>query len=191
MSLTINQMRESGRQARRDIDDGDRATFSSRICQRFLHTALFFRSKSIACYLATPDEVDTSTIIERAWNAKKRVFVPLIENRIHMRFVEITRNTRLERNQFGILEPSSGPVISPEKLDVVVTPLVVFDQSRNRIGSGGGYYDRCFSFQKQNRKWQHPKLVGVAFDCQEVEKISPNPWDIRLYRVFTETSQRL
>jgi 5-formyltetrahydrofolate cyclo-ligase len=181
-------MRETGRQARRDIDDSDRAKFSSHICRRFLRTALFLRSKSIACYLATSDEVDTSMIIERAWKANKRVFVPLIENHTHMRFVEITRNTRLERNQFGIWEPNSGPDISPEKLDVVVTPLVVFDQSRNRIGSGGGYYDRCFSFLKQNRKWQRPKLTGVAFDCQEIEKISPNPWDIRLYRVFTETS---
>lgn len=188
MSQTLKQMRDSGRQARHDIGDSDRAKFSSRICRHFLNTALFFRSKSIACYLATSDEVDTSMIIERAWSAKKRVFVPLIENRIHMRFLEITRNTRLERNQFGIWEPHSGKEISPEKLDVVVTPMVVFDQSRNRIGAGGGYYDRCFSFLKQNKKWQRPKLAGVAFDCQEVEKISPNPWDIRLYRVFTETN---
>jgi len=184
----MKQMRESGRRARHDIGDSNRANFSSRICRHFLRTALFFRSKTIACYLATSDEVDTSMIIERAWSAKKRVFVPLIENRTHMRFVEITRNTRLERNQFGIWEPHSGNEISPEKLDVVVTPLVAFDHSRNRIGLGGGYYDRCFAFLKQNRKWQRPKLTGVAFDCQEVEKISPNAWDIRLYRVFTETS---
>ncbi len=188
MSITMKQMRESGRRARHDIGDSNRAKYSSRICRHFLHSALFFRSKSIACYLAMSDEVDTSMIIERAWSAKKRVFVPQIENHMHMHFVEITRNTRLERNQFGIWEPHSGKAISPEKLDVVITPLVVFDQSRNRIGSGGGYYDRCSSFLKQNRKWQRPKLVGVAFDCQEVEKICPNPWDIRLYRVFTETS---
>jgi 5-formyltetrahydrofolate cyclo-ligase len=187
MSIAMKQMRESGKRARHDIGDSNRAKYSSRICRHFLHSALFFRSKSIACYLAMSDEVDTSMIIERAWSAKKRVFVPQIENHMHMRFMEITRNTRLERNQFGIWEPHSGKAISPEKLDVVVTPLVVFDQSRNRIGTGGGYYDRCFSFLKQNRKWQRPKLAGVAFDCQEVEKISPNPWDIRLYRVFTET----
>ncbi len=182
-----SEMRERARKARDDIPEELHTKYSLRICHRFLHSGLFFRAKNIACYLRSRGEVDTSLIFERAWRAKKRIFVPIVENHRKMRFVKIERNTRLERNQFGIWEPVFGTEISPEKRDVVVTPLVVFDEKWNRIGMGGGYFDRYFSFLKSKRQWFRPKLVGFAFECQKVEKIRTNPWDIRLYRVFTES----
>ncbi len=188
MKPSIPQMRDHGRRARRDIDEDAHAKYSLNICRNFLSSRLFFRSKCIACYLSAAREVDTSMIIERAWRAKKRVFVPLIENQRDMRFMEIERNTRLERNQFGIWEPHSSIDIPPKQLDVIVTPVVAFDKKMNRIGMGGGYFDRCFSFLQHRRQWRRPKLAGLAFECQKVEKISPNPWDIRLYHVFTETN---
>ncbi len=184
---TTKQMRDRGRQARHDMHDDVHVKYSLSICSSFLNSALFFRSQCIACYLSTASEVDTSMIIERAWRAEKRVFVPVIQNRREMRFVEIERNTRLERNQFGIWEPHSSIDIPPKQLDVVVTPVVAFDKKMNRIGMGGGYFDRCFSFLHNSGQWHRPKLAGLAFKRQEVEKISPNPWDIRLYHVFTET----
>jgi 5-formyltetrahydrofolate cyclo-ligase len=52
---------------------------------------------------------------------------------------------------------------------------------------GGGYYDRTFSFLEQNSGTSKPQLVGVAFECQFVERITPNPWDIRLLSVVTES----
>ena len=180
------ELRQQGKNARDDIPDELHAKYSLSICRRFLGSGLFFRAKNIACYLSSRGEVDTSLIFERAWQAKKHVFVPVVEMNGEMRFVKIKRNTRLERNQFGIWEPVSGNEISPEKLDVVITPLVAFDEKLNRIGMGGGYFDRCFSFLQRHRHWLKPKLVGFAFECQKVEKIGPNPWDIRLYRVFTE-----
>ena len=185
--ISKRELREFGRQTRHDLPDELHAHYSLNICNRFLHSGLFFRAENIACYLSSANEVDTSLVFERAWRAKKRVFVPVVENHCKMRFVRITRNTRLERNQFGIWEPVFGADISPRKLDVVLTPLVAFDEKMNRIGMGGGYFDRCFSFLQSNRQWFRPKLVGLAFECQKVEKIGTNPWDIRLYRVFTES----
>jgi 5-formyltetrahydrofolate cyclo-ligase len=70
----------------------------------------------------------------------------------------------------------------------VLTPLVAFDEQHNRIGMGGGYYDRSFAFLKNRKQLIQPKLIGLAFDCQRVEKITANPWDIRLYSVITETT---
>jgi 5-formyltetrahydrofolate cyclo-ligase len=183
---STRQLRDRGKKARNNISEHTHAEFSSSICRKFLNSALFFRSNSIACYLSTESEVDTNMIIERAWHAEKRVFVPVIGNRCEMRFMEIKRNTRLERNKFGIWEPDSDNEIPPKQLDVVITPLVAFDENMNRIGMGGGYFDRCFSFLQHQRQWLRPKLAGLAFECQKVEKISPNPWDIRLYHVFTE-----
>jgi 5-formyltetrahydrofolate cyclo-ligase len=52
---------------------------------------------------------------------------------------------------------------------------------------GGGYFDRYFSFLRHRQHWLHPKLIGVAFDCQKVEEIPANPWDIPLYSVITES----
>ena len=86
------------------------------------------------------------------------------------------------------MEPQTGKFVDPHHLDIVITSLVAFDSSRNRIGMGGGYFDRCFAFPKGRKIRLHPKLIGLAFDCQRVGSIAPNPWDIGLYRVITETT---
>ena len=134
------------------------------------------------------DEVDATTIIDRAWSAKKRVFAPVIEANSGMTFQAIVPDTRIEQNSFGIWEPRSGREVAPNLIDLVITPLVAFDNDCHRIGMGGGYFDRAFSFLRNRRHWLRPKLVGVAFECQKVEKIEPSPWDIRLYRVITESN---
>ena len=88
----------------------------------------------------------------------------------------------------SIWEPESGHFIAPRQLQIIITPTVAYDEHNHRIGMGGGYYDRCFSFLRHRRQWVKPKLLGVAFDCQKVERISQNSWDIRLYRTFSETN---
>ena len=165
----------------------ERARASRRITDQFLNSRYFLSSTTIACYVSTWEEVDTSPIIERAWCAKKRVFAPVIDGRGGMIFRQISPDTRLERNYFGLWEPVTGALIAAPKIDLVLTPLVAFDTSRNRIGMGGGYFDRCFAFLRHRRSWLHPKLIGLAFDCQRVEKIQTNPWDIPLYRIVTES----
>jgi 5-formyltetrahydrofolate cyclo-ligase len=181
-----SQLRKSALRARRALTDEQRDNASSTISGNVIRSREFFASKSIACYLPCNDEVDTTRIIERAWRAKKRIFVPVIDSRGEMIFRQLASDTDLYRNYFGIWEPASGDLISPKSIDMVITPLVAFDNKLHRIGMGGGYYDRCFQFLKHRRKWVRPKLVGVAFDCQKVEKITPNPWDIPLYQVVTE-----
>ncbi len=139
----------------------------------------------IGCYLPTRDEVQTTPIIERAWRAGKRIFVPVTDAHGSMNFCEITSDTVIARNQFGIWEPVAGALIRARDLDIVITPVVAFDKHKHRIGMGGGYYDRCFHFLKNRRKWLKPKLIGVAFECQKATRILPNTWDVPLYRVVT------
>jgi 5-formyltetrahydrofolate cyclo-ligase len=180
-------LRTNAKRARRTLDADVRCAASRRITEKFLNSRYFLSSQSIACYLATWDEVDTSAIIERAWRANKRIFAPVIDTQGEMTFNTLRPETTLVRNRFGLWEPESALQIEPSELDVVVTPLVAFDHDCNRIGMGGGYFDRAFAFLKSRQTWLRPKLVGLAFDCQKVEKIAPNPWDIRLYRVFSES----
>ncbi len=182
------RLRKSALAARHSLTDKARAYASSKICNHIIHSHEFMSCKTVACYLPVNDEVDPTTVIERAWRAKKRVFAPVIDQRGNMIFRQLTPDTELERNFFGIWEPVSGTYVSASTIDLVIAPVVAFDDQHNRIGMGGGYYDRCFSFLQHRRNWLRPKLVGAAFDCQKIEKILPNPWDIRLYQVITENS---
>ena len=183
----MNQSRRSALRARREMSAARRAELSALICERVIRSKIFFASKLIACYLPTEDEVDTRAIIEAGWRAKKRIFVPVLRNHGKMLFRELDHRTILVRNHYGIWEPTDGALISPRQLDIAIAPTVAFDENNNRIGMGGGYFDRCFAYLRLRRFWFRPKLVGVAFDCQKVEKITPNRWDIPLYRVFSNT----
>ena len=185
-STTMQNQRHKARAARRAMPSAERDRASRRISDRFLNSRYFLVSDTIGCYISTWDEVDTSAIIERAWRAKKRVFLPVTTAHGKMTFRETFPETELALNRFGFWQPLSGKSIDANDLDVVVTPLVAFDSQGNRIGMGGGYFDRTFAFLGNRHCWRRPKLIGVAFECQRTEKISPNPWDIRVFRVFTE-----
>ena len=182
----MHEFRKKALGARRAMPAEKRASASDIICKNVTSSREFLSASLIACYLPMHDEVDTRLIIERAWRANKCVFVPITRNNGEMFFREIRPDTTLLRNQMTIWEPQSGDFISPRELQLVITPTVAFDKCGQRIGMGGGYYDRCFSFLRHRKCWIKPKLAGVAFKCQEIEEITPNTWDIRLYQIFSE-----
>ena len=186
MTKQVQKFRKHALRSRREMTAEYRTQASQKICDDVTSAREFLSASLIACYLPMHDEVDTRSIIERAWRANKRIFIPITRNNGEMLFREIRPDTTLQRNKMSIWEPQSGDFISPRELQLVVTPTVAFDKHRHRIGMGGGYYDRCFSFLRHRKHWIKPKLAGVAFKCQEIEEISPNTWDIRLYRLFTE-----
>lgn len=181
-------IRRKGREARRDLSAEERRDASARIAATVVHSHFFRRSRRIACYLPMPEEVDTWPIIARAWRMKKRIFAPMLAPDRLLRFREVRPDTTLVTTGFGLQEPVSGDEVTARELDLVITPLVAFDADGNRIGMAGGYYDRTFSFLRGRKSLLRPKLVGVAFACQQAEKLPLNPWDISLYRVITERS---
>ena len=182
----MKKLRASAKAARRSMSSEEHLRASRRIADRFLNSRYFLASDSIACFISMWDEVDTSAIIERAWRAGKRIFLPVLSAHGRMSFHETIPETELALNRFGLWQPVAGRPIDVSKLDVVVTPLVAFDNQRNRIGMGSGFYDRNFAFLHGRRHWLRPKLIGIAFECQRVNEIARNPWDIPVFRVFTE-----
>jgi 5-formyltetrahydrofolate cyclo-ligase len=183
-----DELRISCRRARADLSSVSRDEASTRICDTVIRAGFFRRSRNVACYLPSDVEVDTWPIIARAFTMGKQVSAPVLRKNGSMGFRVLDSDSELLPNQFGLLEPQDGEFIDPHHLDIVITPLVAFDAVGNRVGMGSGYFDRAFSFLRTRRTWLHPKLIGVAFECQRVKKITPNPWDIGLFRVFTETS---
>ena len=183
---TQSKLRNAGRVARETLSDRERHLASEKIAEKVTRSYWFQRASFVACYLSTPDEVATWSIIQRAWNMKKRIFAPVLKKNGFMQFCELTADTSIQVNQLGIAEPVSDKIISPRMLDIVITPVVAFDDIGHRVGMGGGYFDRTFSFLRGRKHLFHPKLIGVAFACQKVERISPNPWDIPLFDTIND-----
>ena len=168
------------------MSDEEQWRASLHIAERVFRAPFFSLCQLIGCYLPKDDEVDTWPIISRAWQMKKRIFAPIIAQTGEMLFREVSADSDLINNQYHIPEPVRGEIITPKHLDIVITPVVAFDSRNHRIGMGGGYFDRTFSFLGGRRAQFKPKLIGLAFACQRVEKISPNPWDIRVFTTITE-----
>jgi len=106
-----------------------------------------------------------------------------------MRFVPLDRGARFRVNCYGIAEPESSPLdqARPLTLDTILLPVVGFDRRGNRLGMGAGYYDRALRHRRDPaRRWRRPRLVGLAFACQQTDDIVPSRWDVPLDAVVTE-----
>ncbi len=100
-----------------------------------------------------------------------------------MVFSKYTSHQQLLKNKFGILEPTSNQVIRADELNVCFVPLVAFNRQGVRLGMGGGYYDRYFQHNKDNKN--PTKLIGIAYDFQESDTITAESWDIPLDIIIT------
>jgi 5-formyltetrahydrofolate cyclo-ligase len=179
--------RQAGQRARLALDAAARERHSARICNHTARSGLWHSAERVGLYFAAAAEVDVSDLFAEAFATGRSVFVPVVGATGRMRFVRLERDAALRRNRYGIWEPEgSSEAIPARQLDLVVTPLVAFDDAGNRIGMGAGYYDRCFSFLRHRTRWLHPKLLGAAFSCQCVSSIPAAAWDIPLFAVATE-----
>jgi 5-formyltetrahydrofolate cyclo-ligase len=180
-------LRATLRSRRRAIAPAERsraARLAARNADRALHLAAGAR---IALYAALPAELDTAPLIELAVERGCRLYLPRIDRRrasSAMRFVAM--HGALKANRLGIDEPQGLTGIGARWLDLVFLPLVGFDRSGVRLGTGGGFYDRAFEFRRWRHFWHAPRLVGLAYACQEVERIVAAAHDVRLDAVVTE-----
>jgi 5-formyltetrahydrofolate cyclo-ligase len=105
-----------------------------------------------------------------------------------MTFVALAPGSKARRNRYGIEEPAAtNRCVAPAGLDVVLVPVVGYDRRGNRLGMGAGFYDRALRRRLDARRaWRRPRLVGVAFACQELPGIAASPWDVPLDLIVTE-----
>lgn len=185
------QLRRQLREQRAELRGPARARAEYRLAAQVMRLRAFHQARHIAAYLASGSEgeVDVSYLIEVALRAGKAVYVPVMRPDLHLDFARFTHETRLRANFFGLDEPvfAERQLIAPMQLDLVLTPLVGFDAQGNRLGMGGGYYDRTFAPLLQRPHYRRPRLLGVAFECQRVDTPLPmERWDVPLWRVVTE-----
>ena len=155
---------------------------------RVLNTSLRVRgARRIACYLSNDGELDTGPAVRRLRHGGRRIWLPALHGRV-LWFLPYDDETRLCRNRFGIPEPNvPGARRCPARdLDVVLLPLVAFDGSGNRLGMGGGFYDRTFAYLRDRVAWRKPLLIGIAYEFQRLDALPARAWDIPLDGVATE-----
>lgn len=131
--------------------------------------------------------MDLAPLIERLWRCGKQIYLPVLHGPA-LWFMPFTPRTPLAHNRFGIPEPNLN---APHRaalrtLDLVLMPLVAFDRNGNRLGMGGGFYDRTFAYLRGSPRWARPCLIGTAYEFQRVPPLAVQPWDVPLGGVVTE-----
>ena len=194
LALDRIQLRRQMRQRRRALTTLEQKRAAVSLKNQLLSMPEFLRAKRIALYLPNDGEIDPSLLIEQAKKMGKTCFLPvlqpLVENRLW--FVRYDSNTPMTRNRFGIPEPKLRAFADkqrnrchPKDLDLVLFPLVAFDEQGGRMGMGGGFYDRTFAFT-QHRLFSKPTLIGLAHECQKVDALPTANWDIPLQAVASD-----
>jgi 5-formyltetrahydrofolate cyclo-ligase len=184
------RLRWTLRKQRNALDRHQQAAASAGV-SRILGTTHRFRvSQHIAFYIAEDGEIDISGLMERAWSMGKTCYLPVLSHLIGDRlwFAPANPDTPMVFNRFGIPEPAvpSRQLRSARHLDLVLLPLVGFDGSGNRLGMGGGFYDRSLEFLRHRNAWHRPRLYGVAHELQKVDRLEARPWDVPLQAVVTD-----
>ncbi len=178
-------IRNQIRQRRRALTSEQQNNFALQTAERIAVHPRIQAAHSIAVFLSFDGELDTRPLIERLWQQAKQVYLPVLHpfSPGNLLFLRYTPETPLVHNRFNILEPQLDVrnVLPVGSLDVVLTPLVAFDSSGQRLGMGGGFYDRTL------QNWQHlgPYPIGLAHDCQQVEQLPVEHWDIPLPEIIT------
>ena len=124
-------------------------------------------------------EVDVIKILEKFEKKKYQILLPKIKKNFQMDFFEWSVKNPLIINKYGIPEPISNKVIYP---DILLVPLVAFDKQLNRIGYGGGFYDRYIKKIKLRKKIV---TIGLAYSFQKLEEFPVNKHDVRLDLIIT------
>ncbi|WP_431888358.1 5-formyltetrahydrofolate cyclo-ligase [Pectobacterium colocasium] len=181
------QIRQAVRQHRRLLTPEQQALFAQQACERVMAHPKIIRADSVAVFLSFDGELDTSPLIQQLWQQGKRVYLPVLHpfRAGHLLFLRYASDTELVRNRLKIMEPRLDvrQVLPLPQLDILLTPLVAFDHQGLRLGMGGGFYDRTLQYRNQMSRGPYP--IGLAHDCQQVDALPVESWDIPLPEIIT------
>lgn len=179
-----NQLRQQIRKTRANLTALQQQQAEDSITQQALALIEERNAQHIALYLSFDGEISTDKLIKILWAQGKQVYLPVLHpfNPNHLLFLRYLPDTPMLKNKFGILEPKLNvqSVLPLEELDILFTPLVAFDKQGNRLGMGGGFYDRTL------QNWRNSSFipVGLAHQCQQVEQLPTEAWDVPLHQIL-------
>ena len=202
---TRNQIRQLIRTKRQNISHMDQKELSGDLLSQLTQRTDVLAAKNIAVYLANDGELDPMLFIHWCWQQNKNIYLPVIHpfSPGHLLFLHYHQKSKMQTNKYGILEPKLDVrlIKSINDIDIIFTPLVAFDPTGNRLGMGGGFYDRTLSAwfkhyslvnkdkNTYERKLTKPYPIGLAHDIQLIDAIPSEFWDIPLPEIVTPTKQ--
>ena len=184
MTMDRDHLRQQLRASRRAVPAVERMAAAESLAHHLLALPFAPISGFVAGYWATDGEIAL-----HVWQLRLpptlTYCLPVLSGQ-QLRFAPWRSGDPLVTNRFGIPEPDveSSACIEAAEIAMAVVPVVGFDQSGNRLGMGGGWYDRSFAFR--NSRPAPPWLVGAAFSVQERPELRPRSWDVELDAVCTE-----
>ena len=179
-----NQLRQQIRKTRANLTAFQQQQAEDSITQQGLALIEERNAQHIALYVSFDGEISTDKLIKTLWAQDKHVYLPVLHpfNPNHLLFLRYLPDTPMLKNKFGILEPKLNVqnVLPLDELDILFTPLVAFDKQGNRLGMGGGFYDRTL------QNWQNASFIPVvlAHQCQQVEQLPTEAWDVPLHQIL-------
>ncbi len=175
-----NLIRKQMKQLRADMTRTERFEKSMQIFEKLITVPEFKRADRIYTYVSMDNEIDTIMLIDYSLSLEKRVFVPRVSGR-DMEFYEISDISELSPGYMGIYEPDiNGREPDYSRTGFMCMPGLAFDKSHNRIGYGGGFYDRYLSVENKLYK------AALAYEAQLLESIPAQDGDVRPDMIVTE-----
>lgn len=185
LSVMRQQIRQSVRQLRQQLSPEQQQLAAKKIVQHTLSHPKIAQAQHIALFLSFDGEIHTQPLIDALWQQGKKIYLPVLHpfSPHHLLFLNYAPTTQLVKNRFNIDEPPLDVTqVRPiNQLDVMMIPLVAFDEQGQRLGMGGGFYDRTLANWQQ--KGFYP--IGLAHDCQRVTALPVAHWDIPLPEIIT------
>lgn len=163
---------------KRALDPQQVALASEALAQQLFSHPLYRNASAVYAYLSYNQEVRTAPILRRAWLDGKRIAVPRVEGE-RMVFVLLDENSVIEAGYCGIPEPVGGSR-ADDPTALVLMPGLAFDPQGNRLGYGGGFYDRFLADEPA-----HP-TVALCYDFQLVAHLEPQPHDLPVDVVLSQ-----
>lgn len=188
----MKNLRTRIKQKREQLSSENVNQLGDAIFRNLLDSNILEDKSRIAIYCSVNNEVATMQIIKHLWTKDKELFLPIIKSN-QLVFGSYKSGDNLSNNKFDIPEPTiqREELITADVLDLVIVPLVAFDSDCNRLGMGGGYYDRALAFKKTSSKTSSPLLIGLAYELQKVNILEMNSWDIPMDGIISESKTYL
>ena len=188
--LSRQQLRTQLRKARRALNPNQQRQAARGLYRQLAQHPLFRRARHIALYLPNDGEIDPRLILRAAQRRGKKTYLPVLSAwpRTKMVFQQVRHGEKFRPNRFRIPEPhiNAAKQRTIWALDLIFLPLVGFDDAGGRLGMGGGFYDRSLAYQARRKAWQKPVLLGLAHECQKVERLAQASWDVPLQGTVTD-----
>ena len=173
--------------ARNAISADDRISKSMAIAEAGARLIRIAAGEEVSGFFPIRSEVDVRPLMQRLESRGATICVPVVLDKQTIVFRELLASAPVVGTGFGTFGPTEDArVVDP---DVMLVPLAAFDLAGHRIGYGAGYYDRAIS--RLHEKGKRPRLIGVAFDCQQIDIVPAEDHDIALDAILTESGLKV